>query len=640
MLDPTRDHLKAIKARLRRPDYIPAGWLGTWRAQARQLLLQLVGRDLPDGGAKLRAELATWLDARAAKRVEAHNQRHLDARLEEHADFFEQVEAYPLTRRQREVIARPEPNLLVLAGAGAGKTSTVVGKVGYLLHTGQAAPDDILLLAYNRKAARELEARIQERLGARVAAWTFHRLGRQIISGVEHRAPALDEVATNARALSERLEAIVRDLFTSHYRDVARFFLFYQRPYRPPHRFGERAAYQRYLKAYGVRTYLGEAVHSAEACVVANWLYCNGIDYTYRPRYPGLRDYRPDFFLPAHEVYVDIAVLDADGQPPPFVDARAYQARLEAARARHEQDKTLRVEVTSADLAENQLARRLRRKLQALGVPLRPIAPERLLDVLASRRDIDQLVTLISTFLHHAKSSGLDHAALRAAARRATDPHRAAAFADLFSEVRRRYEATLREQGTIDFNDMIALAADYARASRYRSPFRYIVVDEFQDISRGRLRLLRALLDQVDDRSLLCVGDDWQSIYRFAGSDIHLLRQFSALIGPVKVTSLDRTFRFHEGLAGLSADFVTRNPAQLPKVVQAREAPGGPAAVVLAEQDCPGGALHSALDDIAAEAGDAGASVMLLGRYRFLEPDLSALKGRYPSLELSFRNHF
>lgn len=632
----TQQHLDALRAQTRKRSYISAGWLADWRARAHELLLGLVGRELPEDAAKLRSRLAVALDRDAVKRVERHNQRFLERCLEKDADFFETVEAHPLTRRQREVIARPEPNLLVLAGAGAGKTSTVVGQVGYLLHDKKADPSEILLLAYNRKAARELEERIQQRLGARVAAWTFHRLGRQIISAVEGRAPTLDDSATNQRALSDLLGDIVRELFTSSYRDIARYFLFFHRPFRPPHRFTERADYQRYLRSYEVKTFQGEAVHSAEACIVANWLYCNGIDYVYRPRYPGGGSYRPDFLLSAAEVYVDIAVLDEAGEPPPFVDADRYRARLAQARALHAEKNTHRVEVTSADLIANQLARRLRKRLQPLGVVLSPLPADTLLDTLERRRDIDQLVTLLATFLHHAKSSGLDHAALRRAASRAVDVHRAAAFADLFSVVRRRYEATLKARGAIDFDDMIARATRYAESGRYRSAFRHIVVDEFQDISQGRIRLLRALLEQVEDRQLLCVGDDWQSIYRFAGSDIHLLRRLGELVGPVKVTALDQTFRFHDGLAGLSAYFVTRNPAQLSKEVVSRRKASGASAIILAEQDCPGGALPAALAEISAEVGDEGASVLLLGRYRFLEPDLAALSAEHPSLTLSF----
>ena len=71
---------------------------------------------------------------------------------------------------------------------------------------------------------------------------------------------------------------------------------------------------------------------------------------------------------------------------------------------------------------------------------------------------------------------------------------------------------------------MINRATDLVESGRYRSPFGYIMVDEFQDISPARARLLKALLDNSPDAQLFAVGDDWQAIYRFGGSDIAVTR--------------------------------------------------------------------------------------------------------------------
>lgn len=620
-------HLDALKVHLRQTAYIDRGWLERWRHDGHSILHALVESG---GDPKLQSRLARAMDSGAARRIRKHNAQYLSQCLETHRTWFDHVESHPLTERQREVIVRQEPNLLVLAGAGSGKTSTVVGHVGYLLHTKQASPEEILLLAYNRKAAKELSQRIQTRLGVRVDAWTFHGLGRHIITAVDGRAPTLSDGATNPTALMRQLRQIVDDLFDAHYRDMARYFLFYQRPYRPPHWFSSRAEYQRYLGAYDVRTFQGERVHSAEACIIANWLFCNGVSYIYRPvHWRGAR-HRPDFWLPDDDVIIDIAVIDEHGQVPCFVDAEAYQTRRQTAAA-----ETRRVEVSSADLMANRLATTLRRHLQGLGVSLTPIAAKELHAVLDQRRDIDQLVTLLGTVLHHARSGGLTHAMLRQSAQTATDHHRCAAFVNVFEAVRRRYEQHLHTQGCRDFDDLIGQAYRYAASNQFRSPYRFFVVDEFQDISRGRLQLLCALLAQQPMRRLLCVGDDWQSIYRFAGSDISLLRGLGAHVGVVAQTSLDQTFRFSEGLADLSSFFVTRNPAQLPKTVRARPSTG-PAAVIIAEQDTADGALNEALNCIAVEAKGEKTSVLLLGRYRFLEPDLLDINEQWPLLDVQF----
>lgn len=95
----------------------------------------------------------------------------------------------------------------------------------------------------------------------------------------------------------------------------------------------------------------------------------------------------------------------------------------------------------------------------------------------------------------------------------------------------REYQDRLGER--IDFEDMVNRATALVVSGRYESPFRHILVDEFQDISTGRARLIHALKTQHAEARIFAVGDDWQSIYRFAGSDIHIMRNFGREFGGV-----------------------------------------------------------------------------------------------------------
>ena len=86
---------------------------------------------------------------------------------------------------------------------------------------------------------------------------------------------------------------------------------------------------------------------------------------------------------------------------------------------------------------------------------------------------------------------------------------------------------------------MIGRATEHVEAGRYRSPFGYILVDEFQDISPARARLLKALLDSAPGAQLFAVGDDWQAIYRFGGSDIAVMREFGDRFGEFERIDLE-----------------------------------------------------------------------------------------------------
>jgi DNA helicase-4 len=102
--------------------------------------------------------------------------------LVQYADFFSNIESSPLNPAQARAVVNGEHSLLVLAGAGSGKTSVLVARAGWLLTTGEAAADQILLLAFGRKAAQEMDERIQERLHTQdITARTFHALALHII---------------------------------------------------------------------------------------------------------------------------------------------------------------------------------------------------------------------------------------------------------------------------------------------------------------------------------------------------------------------------------------------------------------------------------------------------------------------------
>jgi DNA helicase-4 len=94
------------------------------------------------------------------------------------------------------------------------------------------------------------------------------------------------------------------------------------------------------------------------------------------------------------------------------------------------------------------------------------------------------------------------------------------------------------------------------------------LVDEFQDISVARAHLLQALLWSRPDATLFCVGDDWQSIFRFPGSDITFMSRFHEAFGHARVVALDRTFRFNNTLCDFTSTFVMKNPAQLKKTMR------------------------------------------------------------------------
>lgn len=164
-------------------------------------------------------------------------------------------------------------------------------------------------------------------------------------------------------------------------------------------------------------------------------------------------------------------------------------------------------------------------------------------------------------------------------------PHRYQAFLDLFERVFERYQARLAADKGIDFADMIVGATDKVRSGSFESPFTHIIIDEFQDITRGRIEFVRALYDQAvradRDPKLCCVGDDWQSIYQFAGSDVSLLTGFSKHWEGVEQVALDQTFRFGASFLCPSSRFIRKNERQSPKSLSSGRKSAEPALIIV-----------------------------------------------------------
>ena len=306
----------------------------------------------------------------------------------------------------------------------------------------------------------------------------------------------------------------------------------------------------------------------------------------------------------------------------------------------HEEHGTVLIETFSHEHADGNLLRNLAKKLGAHGVVLSPIPRDDLFGVLEQQGRIDPFTRLLATFLQHFKGARLSFAEVSQRAASLADRKRAEAFLAVFRPVFERYQETLTRSGTIDFHDMINRATDLVESGRYRSPFGYIMVDEFQDISPARARLLKALLDNAPDAQLFAVGDDWQAIYRFGGSDIAVMREFETWFGDYLRIDLETMFRTDDRIAEVATDFVLRNPAQIRKNVRPMRKADRPAVHLgLPEQKGPS-LLTEALDRIAEDAArhDGTASVLLLGRYRHLRPrNMGRLAQRYPGLRFAYR---
>ena len=126
------------------------------------------------------------------------------------------------------------------------------------------------------------------------------------------------------------------------------------------------------------------------------------------------------------------------------------------------------------------------------------------------------------------------------------------------------YNEHLEAEGDIDFSDMINKATELVRKGYAVHPYKWVIIDEYQDISVSRFNLVKAIIDQTNAK-LLCVGDDWQSIYRFTGSDISLFTKFPNYFGKSEIMRIEKTYRNSQQLIDIAGDFIMKNSNQFKK---------------------------------------------------------------------------
>ncbi|MEA1064691.1 DNA helicase IV [Erwinia sp. HR93] len=410
--------------------------------------------------------------------------------LQEHRDFFETIESAPLNVSQARAVVNGESSLLVLAGAGSGKTSVLVARAGWLLLRQEALPEQILLLAFGRNAAREIDERIAQRLHAEaITARTFHSLALYILQQSGGKIPRISQLETGSAARQHLLiEA------------------------------WQQQCQNKKTQAVGWRQWLSDEL---------GWA------------------------LPEGEFWKD-----------------------------------------------EKLACRLAPRLERWLGLMRMHGGSQAVMIADCPEEIG------ATFQKRIR---------------------------LMAPLLKAWKSALKEEGAVDFSGLIHQAINALNKGRFISPWKHILVDEFQDISPQRAALLEALRRQNTQTTLFAVGDDWQAIYRFSGAELSLTTAFEQTFGGGDYVALDTTYRFNRRIGEIASRFIQQNPGQLEKPLNSLTL-GDKNAVALLGED----KFEALLDKLSGYVEN-GQRVLILARYHYLRPAvLDKAATRWPKLCLDF----
>ena len=509
--------------------------------------------------------------------------------------LFSNIEGQSLDQQQRLAVIKDEDNNLVIAGAGSGKTTTVAGKVAYVIDRFKVKPEEILLITFTKKASDEMKHRIKQKMNIDIEVNTFHSFGRKVIGEATNDMPS---VINEKEFYTE-----IRNIFNSLFKDgnyaakVIKFITEYRLEQKNGNDFKSHGEYINYLKENNIKTYktseviingrrtmLREYCKSLEEVQIANYLFLNGINYKYEDPYQyktsdnRYAQYRPDFYLPDYDIYIEhFGLIDRNDNVPNWfrgsngLSAKAkYNSDIVWKRDTHSNYKTTLVETFSYENKEDLLLANLKNKLVARGVAFKLRTEDEIWQILNSiaKDEVSAFDTLINTFLNLFKSNNFDIKNLSEQIEDYKDDSikiRHLLFLDVFKPILAKYNEFLKSKNLIDFSDMINDAAHYISKNKFKNKYKYIIIDEFQDTSIGRFKLINSLLKSNKSCRLFAVGDDWQSIYRFAGSDISLFTEFENHFGVTEVSKIETTYRFSRSMIDISSKFILANPNQTPK---------------------------------------------------------------------------
>ena len=600
-------------------------------------------------------DAVAFLDVDLEAMVAAANERIMAAELEAQRSFFDTIEASPLTEEQARAVVCFDNRVQVLAAAGSGKTSVMVARAAYAVARDYVAPQKILLLAFNKAAADELHERITARFAAAgidssgVRASTFHSFGLSVIGAATGEKPRLarwldqgEDVRTVMRLVDE-----LRDTSpTFRYRWDLYRLLFSAAP--TDLNVDEPDGYNADIRETGYRTFGGEIVKSHSERLIADFLYLNGVDYRYeQPFQIPVADathsqYCPDFYYPDIDVWHEHWALDRDGNPPAAFDG--YAESMAWKRRLHAEHGTKLLESTWAEVMFGDGLAQLETELTRHGLTFDWNPDRTINDEWAKPMKHEDLARFIRTFMAHVKSNSWTREDLDQRLRTelpGLTGFRTGLFLDVYWPIRDAWQQRLAEDGSIDFEDMLTQAADHLESGRASSGYELVLVDEFQDASRARARLVRALVN-APSRFLLAVGDDWQAINRFAGADLSVMTNFEPWFGRGHQHALTTTFRCPQTICDVARTFVSKNPNQFHKPMRsAHDGPGAPITIIPTDAPTVALAEHlsrlsAAVDNGVVPTGDDGTvSVDVLGRYQF---ERDVLPRRHPAnLTVRFR---
>lgn len=540
--------------------------------------------------------------------INDRNKEFIENKLIEYKSYFDNIfqdvdSNILLDEEQRKAILMDEDYSLVIAGAGSGKTTTMTAKAKYLIEKCNIKPEEIVVLSFTNKAIEELDTRINDDFKLGVNVKTFHKLGLEILKdrsgklslGViqdgKKEKVLIDYfkeiIFPNKKKLLYVMNSFPRHLFLDskclEYNNFNDYWNYYtEKKYEEvKEKLSEFNNFEIENRLKDNRSIKNELLRSRAETLIANYLFTNGIDYKYESKYVEAEDkinYNPDFtiYLPnSKKIYIEYYGLSNFDQNGHYSkeEISEYNYLIRKKKTLHDKYGTDLIEIFPNQNFNSCLIK-IKRELENRGVFFNQKTDKEIfLTIMNTKRNsqIFKFVNLIIDFISKFKGKSYTDKDFRMLVDKASEQkvNKQILINQLYiiREIYHYYNNYIHSRDLIDFEDMINYAYRYMENKPLKNTklkYKYIIVDEYQDISYQRFNLLQKI-SQVFKAKIIGVGDDWQAIFGFSGADIELFTKFCELMGYGEIIKITNTYRNSQELIDIAGEFVLENNKQFNK---------------------------------------------------------------------------
>jgi len=522
--------------------------------------------------------------------IEGYNKAFIQKRKIQYDSLFK-LGPFPLDDDQKTAIITDDKYNLVVAGAGSGKTEVLTTRIAYLIKrkSDTIKAERILALAFQHDAAEEIRNRLSKRYQVDLKIKTFHALGLEILkkANARYKLYGGDNYEKETKKLVEKiLETSMEDIKFQEL--VIHFLKQIGAPddLKKEEDFQTTEEFYHYQRELRYTTLDGTLVKSIGEREIMNFFLTHKLNgEKIQIQYEDYADWMsyvdnqgqhqtptPDFFLPDFNIYIEHWSLDVNGKIPQWYQGDYIGAMNIKKQKFAEQNIFTLVETTFGEFAshpdfekllEQRILNALMKKYPGQQFEFTPLRYNELIsqvweDCQASLRSLPHN---IFNFIMIAKTYRFKPDDVEERLITENWSRLQKAFGFIAFKIYNAYEKILKEENSIDFGDMINESIDVLKKNNYlfRDSFDHILIDEYQDISTQRYHLVNALLEKNPRCKLFCVGDDWQSIMGFAGSNLYYFKNFDQKFDHPAITYLTTNYRSIKSIVDTGATIIKNN---------------------------------------------------------------------------------